>query len=68
VRLPPGRRLPSGRPGAVNSDADQLAWLTGLPAGLWVTLFALVAVGALVLGARLLIPWPVHLPALPFTS
>ncbi len=64
LRLPPGRRLPSARPGAVNSDADQLAWLTGMPAGVWVTLFALVAVGALVLGARLLIPWPAHLPAL----
>jgi hypothetical protein len=65
VRLPPGRRLASGRSGAGVSDADQLAWLTRLPAGLWVTLFALVAAGALILGARLLIPWPVHLPSLP---
>ena len=46
------------------SDADQLAWLTRVPAGVWVALFALVAVGAVVLGARLLIPWPTHLPAL----
>jgi Peptidase M50B-like len=46
------------------SDADQLAWLTRVPAGVWVTLFALVAVGAVALGARLLIPWPAHLPAL----
>ena len=46
------------------SDADQLAWLTRVPAGGWVTLFALVAVGAVALGARLLIPWPAHLPAL----
>jgi len=46
------------------SDADQLAWLTRVPAGAWVALFALVAVGAVVLGARLLIPWPAHLPAL----
>jgi hypothetical protein len=68
VRLPPGRRLASGQPGAVNSDADQLAWLTGVPAGVWVTLFALVAVGALALGARLLIPWPAHLSALHFPS
>ena len=29
-----------------------------------VGVFALVAAGALVLGARLLVPWPVHLPAL----
>jgi hypothetical protein len=66
-RLPPGYRPPvgrlaGGRPAAGNSDADQLGWLTGVPAGLWVTLFALVALGALVLGARLLVPWPVHLP------
>jgi hypothetical protein len=33
-----------------------------------VTLFALVAAGALVLGARLLIPWPAHLPSLPGLS
>jgi hypothetical protein len=67
VRLPPGRRLASGRPGQGMSDADQLARLTRVPAGVWVTLFALVAVGALVLGARLLIPWPTHLalPRLP---
>jgi hypothetical protein len=65
IRLPPGQRLAAGRPGAVNSDADQLAWLTGVPAGLWVTLFALVALAALALGARLLVPWPAHLSALP---
>jgi hypothetical protein len=64
VRMPPGRQLAAGRPGAVNSDADQLAWLTGVPAGVWVTLFALVAVGALALGARLLVPWPADLSAL----
>jgi hypothetical protein len=68
VRLPPGRRLASSRPGAINSDADQLAWLTGVPAGVWMTLFALVAVGALALGARLLIPWPAHLSTLHFPS
>jgi hypothetical protein len=36
---------------AARSDADQLARLTGLPAGAWVGLFALVAVGALALSA-----------------
>jgi hypothetical protein len=64
VRLPPGRRLAAGRAGAGVSDADQLAALTGVPRGLWVALFALVAAGALVLAARLLVPWPVHLPGL----
>lgn len=64
VRLPPGRRLASGRPGPGMSDADQLAWLTRVPAGAWVALFALVAIAAVVLGARLLIPWPTHLPSL----
>jgi hypothetical protein len=64
VRLPPGVRLATGRSAPGMSDADQLAWLTRIPAGVWVTLFALVAVGALALGARLLIPWPAHLPSL----
>jgi len=63
VRLPAGRRLASGRPGPGMSDADQLAWLTRVPAGVWVTLFALVAIIAVILGGRLLIPWPVHLPS-----
>jgi hypothetical protein len=58
-RLPPGRR-----PGTAVSDADQLAALTRIPGALWVAVFALVATGALVLGARLLVPWPVHLTAL----
>jgi hypothetical protein len=45
---------------ARGSDADQLARLTGAPAGLWVALFLLVAIAALVIGARLLVPpgWP----------
>jgi Peptidase M50B-like len=69
VPLPPGRRLATARPGrgtliAGTSDADQLAVLTRLPAGLWVTLFALFAGGAVLLGARLLVPWPAHLPSL----
>jgi len=42
------------------SDADQLARLTGTPAGLWITLFVLVTFAALVVGAVLLVPpgWP----------
>jgi hypothetical protein len=60
----PGRRPAPSRPGPAMSDADQLAWLTRVPAGAWVALFALVAAGAVVLGARLLIPWPAHLAPL----
>ena len=41
---------------ARGSDADQLARLTGAPAGLWVTLFMLVSLAALVVGAALLLP------------
>jgi hypothetical protein len=37
------------------TDADQLARLTGVPAGVWVTLFALVSGGALVLSAAWLV-------------
>jgi peptidase M50B-like protein len=42
------------------SDAEQLARLTGAPAGLWITMFVLVALGALAAGAYLLAPpgWP----------
>jgi len=43
------------------SDADQLARLTGAPAGLWITLFMLVALGALVVGVVLLVPPGWHL-------
>jgi hypothetical protein len=60
-RWAPGPRMVSGHAQAAASDADQLAGLTGVPGGLWVFLFALVATGALILGARLLIPWPAHL-------
>jgi Peptidase M50B-like len=45
------RRRPGG------TDADQLAVLTGTPAGLWVGLFGLVALAALVLGALWLVRW-----------
>lgn len=38
------------------SDSDQLARLTRLPAGLWTAVFWLVTVGALVVGARELVP------------
>lgn len=40
------------------SDADQLARLTGVPAGLWVFTFAVIGLAAIALGARLLIPVP----------
>ena len=50
---------------ARGSDADQLARLTGAPAGLWVTLFVLVSLAALVGGAALLVPpgWHLGLPS-----
>jgi hypothetical protein len=38
------------------SDADQLARLTGVSRGVWVTAFVLIATAALALGTRLLIP------------
>jgi hypothetical protein len=39
-----------------HTDADQLALLTGVPAGLWVTLFGLVALAALAVSAFWLVP------------
>jgi len=45
---------------ARGSDADQLARMTGVPAGLWVALFALVALAALAVGAGLLLPTGWH--------
>ena len=48
------RRTRPSRGGA--SDADQLARLTGVSSGIWVTLFVLVSAAALAVGARLLIP------------
>jgi len=61
VELARGRRQRWAR----GSDADQLARLTGAPAGLWVTVFMLVALGALVLGAVLLVPpgWHLGVPS-----
>lgn len=55
------RRRRGGRSsGALASDADQLALLTGLPGGAWVATFAVVAFGALVVGAFLLLPGLAH--------
>ena len=63
------RRGRAVRPGGVvwqgrapESDADQLAGLTGVPGGVWVGLFLLVALLALAVGARLLVPGPLHVP------
>jgi hypothetical protein len=44
----------------MSSDADQLARLTGIPGGVWVTVFALVSVAALIAGARWLMPGLSH--------
>jgi len=46
------RRRQRGR----GTDADQLALLTGVPAGLWVLLFGLAALAALAVGALWLLP------------
>jgi hypothetical protein len=47
---------------ARDSDADQLARLTGVPGLAWVGVFAVLAVLALVLGAQLLAPESASLP------
>ena len=39
------------------TDADQLAVFTGVPAGLWVAAFGMVALGALVISAWWLLRW-----------
>jgi Peptidase M50B-like len=54
------RSLRRGRSG--RTDADQLAGLTGMPGGMWVVVFGVVAVAALVLGVELLIPSALHVP------
>jgi hypothetical protein len=41
---------------ARDSDADQLARLTGIPGGLWLTAFGVVAIAALTTGAGWLVP------------
>jgi hypothetical protein len=48
------------RGGALSSDADQLALLTGVPGGAWIFLFGLVAFASLVAGAVLLLPGVGH--------
>jgi hypothetical protein len=57
------RRQLKGRAGL--SDADHLFRLTRIPAGLWVVLFHLVALAAVVVGGLLLLPSHGHLPHLP---
>jgi len=52
LELARDRRRDRGR----SNDADQLARLTGLPGGLWVGVFGVVAMGALGLGGWLLMP------------
>jgi hypothetical protein len=56
------------RAGALASDADQLALLTGVPGGAWVLLFALVAFGALIAGSFWLLPGLGHWLLLPLHS
>ena len=56
----PGRRQRWTR----GSDAEQLARLTGAPAGLWISLFVLVALAALIAGVALLVPPGAHLGVL----
>jgi Peptidase M50B-like len=52
------RRRRRGR--MMSSDADQLARLTGVPGGVWVAVFALVSIAALIAGARWLMPGVSH--------
>jgi hypothetical protein len=47
---------------APRSDADQLAHLTGVPGLAWVGVFAVIALLALIAGARLLFPESTSLP------
>jgi hypothetical protein len=60
AELQRGRRRAGGRKGARGSDADQLARLTGVPGGIWVTFFAFVALCMLGVGVWLLIPPGLH--------
>jgi len=56
VELQSQRRRRRRDGGVSTSDADQLGRLTGVPGGVWVAVFMLVSVAALVAGTRLLIP------------
>jgi hypothetical protein len=60
VELARGRRQRWSR----GSDAEQLARLTGAPVGLWISLFVLVALAALIAGVALLVPPGAHLGSL----
>jgi Peptidase M50B-like len=62
IELGRSRRRSARRWRGGMSDADQLARLTGVAGGVWVGLFAVVAVVAIVVGARLLVPGTVHIP------
>jgi hypothetical protein len=62
VELQHERRRDQSYRVAGRSDADQLARLTGIPGGVWVTAFGLVGVAALILSAHLLLPAYAHLP------
>lgn len=52
LELAASRRRPGGR----TSDADQLATVTRVPAGLWVALLLLLTVAAALAGAAILLP------------
>jgi hypothetical protein len=56
VELQSQRRRRRRDGGVSTSDADQLGRLTGVPGGVWVAVFMLVSVAALVAGTRLLVP------------
>jgi hypothetical protein len=56
VELQSQRRRRRRDGGVSTSDADQLGRLTGVPGGVWVAVFMLVSVAALVAGTRMLIP------------
>lgn len=59
--LTSGARTPAARTsGALASDADQLALLTGVPGGAWVFGFAVVALVALIAGSLWLLPGLSH--------
>lgn len=55
VELVAGRAGRRRRSRTGRSDPDQLARLTSVPAGVWVAVFAVVTLGALLLGGRLLL-------------
>ena len=64
VRLPPGRRLAAGRAG--HRGLRRRPACRADPATRWAVGSAVRTgrAGALALGARLLVPWPVHLPVI----